>query len=178
MIRKSKKLKKINSFDAQYYIKRNYEIVYPKINLIIGEEGLELNLGEDIYQFYQAPGHTDDGLIVHNKSEGILIAGDYLSNIEFPFIYHSVAAYKNTLRTFEQLINGHNINCLIVGHGDHTTDKSEMLNRVRDAHSYIQQLEHAHDNNAPFPLRSLLLQYPLALSMESEHLGNMELLKT
>ncbi len=47
----------------------------------------------------RAPGHTDDGLIVWLPDEHLLVVGDYLSGLEIPVAYDSVAAYKTTLQT-------------------------------------------------------------------------------
>ncbi len=48
-----------------------------------------MQISSDDYTFYQAIGHNKDGIITHNSMKGILITGEYLSNIEFPFIYES-----------------------------------------------------------------------------------------
>src|SRR5262249_4411154 len=51
-----------------------------------------------------APGHTDDGLIVSFPDEHLLVVGDYLSALEIPGVYDSVAAYRTTLQDLAGVI--------------------------------------------------------------------------
>ena len=43
------------------------------------------------------PGHTACGAGFRVRDLGVLVVGDYLSVIEFPFVYVSTAAYRATL---------------------------------------------------------------------------------
>ena len=83
---KEKVLEEILQFDAQYYVKRDYPIRYPEIDIVISEDAQTLMLGDTTLTFYLAPGHTEDGLFTVIEPYGILFAGDYLSDVEFPFI--------------------------------------------------------------------------------------------
>ena len=42
------------------------------------------------------PGHTPDGLAFRIRAANAMVVGDYLSTYEFPFVYHSTAAYRGT----------------------------------------------------------------------------------
>lgn len=170
-------LEEIRTFDDQYYIQRDYAIEYPKIEHAIASEQA-LQLGEDSYQFYQAVGHNSDGIITYNADQQILIVGDYLSNIEFPYIYESVAEYKNTLDTLERIIQTQPIQILITGHGDATSDRMEMQQRIQDARNYIQQLEAAVRENRPFDTTSLFQRYQFPKIMMEFHTANLGLLKS
>ncbi|MEM6697670.1 MAG: MBL fold metallo-hydrolase, partial [Bacteroidota bacterium] len=133
-----KELKTIREFDEEYYITRNYEISYPKVDIIInGEE--KRQLGEETYHFLPADGHNRDGILAFHEELGVLILGDYLSNLEFPFIYESLAAYRATLNRIEMLLQTGNVQLLITGHGDCTKDAKEMQKRLAQSNSYLNR---------------------------------------
>jgi hydroxyacylglutathione hydrolase len=70
-----------------------------------------------------APGHTDDGLIVSLPDEHLLVVGDYLSGLEIPGVYDSVAAYRSTLQELVSVIERERPQYIVVGHGKpHTSD--------------------------------------------------------
>jgi hydroxyacylglutathione hydrolase len=70
-----------------------------------------------------APGHTDDGLFVSLPDEHLLVVGDYLSALEIPGVYDSVADYRSTLQTLVGVIERERPQYVVVGHGKpHTCD--------------------------------------------------------
>ena len=170
-------VKQIREFDDAYYLSRPYPISYPKIDTVIDDEGQQLRLGHDRYRFYHAPGHNADGLLTFNVDRGILIVGDYLSNVEFPFVYHSVAAYRLTLAKLAQLIDGDGVKLLITGHGDHTTDRTEMQRRIQDSYAYLDALEGAVATGVPFDTTTLFARYGFPTVMQKFHDGNLETLR-
>ncbi|MGB3799168.1 MAG: MBL fold metallo-hydrolase [Lewinella sp.] len=167
-------LQEIRDFDDQYYIKRKYPIQYPSVDVAVGEAVRFLQLGREEYAVYQAPGHNDDSIIVHNRSRGILIAGDYLSNVEFPYVYDSVEHYRNTLRIFEKLLVEEDIRLLIPGHGDPTENQAEMRKRLADARRYLDDLERSVRANRPFDLTTLFREYQFPKVMRAFHEANRE----
>ncbi|WP_299557116.1 MBL fold metallo-hydrolase [Seonamhaeicola sp.] len=175
--KKEKILKEIINFDDSYYITRDYKISYPKIGTTICNDGESLKIGEDAYQFFLGKGHTADGLIIFNESKGILIVGDYLSNIEFPFIYHSLEAYRNTLNKIEALIAKKRVNLLVVGHGDFTSKASEMINRINDSRIYLNMLESYVKENKEFPIDTYLKNYNYTIGLKLCHEENVSFLK-
>ncbi|PHI21495.1 hydrolase glyoxylase [Lewinellaceae bacterium SD302] len=172
-----KQLEQIRTFDDEYYIQRSYPIEYPLINLVICEEGTLLQLGEDEYQFFHAPGHNADGLITYNRSRNILIAGDYLCAVEFPYLYDSLARYRNSLNKFEELIEVENPEVLIPGHGPVATERSDMQARLKSARSYLDELEISVVNNTPFDTEALFANYRFPRIMGKFHAGNVALVK-
>jgi hydroxyacylglutathione hydrolase len=171
-------LKQINDFDDENYIKRDYEICYPNIKTAIEHDAHTLKLGSDEYAFYQARGHNKDGLISFNKSKGVLIVGDYLSNIEFPYIYDSSKAYKKTLEKLETLINTETVNVLIPGHGDVCYDKSEMQQRINESFDYLQDLENSVKTGKGFDFEKLMSHYQFPVIMRKFHEANVALIKS
>lgn len=170
-------LEQIRNFDDQYYINRTYRIEYPKISFPISKDNSDLTLGDHSYQFYQGRGHNVDGLISLNKTLGILIVGDYLSNIEFPYIYDSLAFYKATLSCLEEIISKEKVNILISGHGDYATDTNEMRKRIEDSKTYLNALEAAVFSNKPFNLSQLFPRYKYQKIMTKFHEANLALVK-
>lgn len=170
-------LRQIREFDDAYYLARDYPITYPQVDTVIGDEGQELILGKDRYRFYLAPGHNADGLLTLNVDRGILIVGDYLSNVEFPFVYHSVADYRNTLAKLAKLISTGSVKVLVTGHGDHTTDRDEMIRRLDDSYAYLDALEASVDTGILYDTTTLFARYGFPTILQKFHDGNLETLR-
>lgn len=62
-------------------------------------------------------GHTDDGIGFRLREPDILIVGDHLSPIEYPFVYHSTAAYRSTLAGLADLLRHDPPGRVYPGHG-------------------------------------------------------------
>lgn len=170
-------LQQIRNFDDGYYLKRSYPIVYPDIDLIIAGDGVSQPIGNEELRFFQAPGHNPDGLLAFLPQRGVLIVGDYLSNIEFPYVYHSVKKYRKTLDTIKLLVEGGEVELLISGHGDATDDSAEMQHRLEESYTYLDQLEHSVRTDTPFDLPTLFTRYDFPKVMGKFHAGNVKLMK-
>jgi glyoxylase-like metal-dependent hydrolase (beta-lactamase superfamily II) len=170
-------LKQIATFDDANYISRDYKISYPKIDIPISEDNERLLLGEDEYLFYQAKGHNQDGIFVYNKTKQVLISGDYLCSIEFPYIYDSLKEYKQTLSKFDTLFQDYSVKVLVPGHGDHAISLIDMLNRLKDANEYLTELESSIINNVDFDKERLFRQYHFPIIMNQFHQNNVKLVK-
>jgi len=173
---KEKKLRLIREFDNQYYVTRDYPIEFPELDFAIAEDGQRLTLGDATLTFYLAPGHTEDGLITLVEPHGILIAGDYLSDIERPFIYHSAKAYRDTVDKAEAILANSPVRLLVPGHGRATADLSEMKDRARLAADYLDRLRQAVVANDESALEALGKEheFPSAFT-EGCHRENVEI---
>lgn len=138
---KDKIVKNIHDFDQQYYIQRNYVPTYPIVDFPIMSNGEQIKIGDLSLTFYKAPGHTSDSLFTIVEPYGIFLAGDYLSDVEFPFIFSSFRDYLNTINRASYIMNNHNIKYLVPGHGSVTTEKKEILHRISFSKYYLQQLK-------------------------------------
>jgi len=172
-------VEKVLEWDESYYIKRPYPIRYPQVD-IAANSGEKLTIGETILSFEASPGHNSDGLITvvdHPAlTEGpILIAGDYLSNEEFPFIYHSVKDYLHTLEKLEQVLSTNKPSILVPGHGDVTRDPQEMRSRWDASKAYIDQLTASVLSETEFDESDLWKRYPYKRGIRSFHLANLKL---
>nr|WP_225445898.1 MBL fold metallo-hydrolase [Paenibacillus arenosi] len=137
---KEQRLEMIREFDNKHYISRNYPIAFPKVDVMINEDGQRVCVGDTTLTFYLAPGHTEDGLFTVIEPLGVMIAGDYLSNFELPFIYQSAKAYKQTMEKAYHIFTNHKIQLLVPGHGQATTDSTEMKRRLDVAANYLERL--------------------------------------
>ncbi|MDX1943284.1 MAG: MBL fold metallo-hydrolase [Saprospiraceae bacterium] len=176
---KEKIIQQIKDWDAQYYISRNYRILYPKVDIIIEKEEQTLEFGGTKLLFFLAPGHTGDGLftILEHNLQKYWIAGDYLSNIEFPFIYHSSNDYLVTIAKAEHIMMQISPKLLIPGHGDTTVDDKDMMQRINDSKGYIIKLRQTIESGEVFDEASLWQRYPFKKGMESYHQDNIALIK-
>ncbi len=174
---KEKCVQEILDFDDEYYVQRNYEIEYPKVDIEIVEDGQQLSWGETTFSFYLAPGHTADGIFIVLEEENVIIAGDYLSDIEFPFIYDKSSNYLETMLKIPDILDKHNINYLIPGHGGLAKNREEILRRQRESMQYIQELRTSIQNGFDFDTEALLNKYPFPKNLLKSHEHNLQLTK-
>ncbi len=167
----------LRSFCDTYYISPLYVGGYPDIDIVIKEEGETLEIGETSLTFYFAPGHTADSMMLVVEPLGVLIVGDYLSDVEFPFIYHSSRAYERTLGMMRQLLDVHTIRLMIPGHGTYEEDVASIHHRIRESEEYITKLRTSLLGEAFFNLEAYLIPYLHRESLRAEHEKNVELLK-
>ena len=173
-------LQQAKDWDDANYVERSYKLEYPRIDHPVGENPGRILLGASgVLRAYQAPGHNFDGLIAHLPKSGVLIVGDYLSNIEFPYVYHSFTDYRQTLDTLEKIIEDGAVDLLVTGHGDATTDREEMDLRLRESRAYLGELDQSvrHDGR-PFDLERLFRRYAFPKIMKAFHDKNVALLRT
>jgi hydroxyacylglutathione hydrolase len=137
---KEKKIDMIRQFYNDYYIQQPYPIAFPEVDIVIGEDEQKLVIGESTLTFYLAQGHTHDGLFTVIEPLGLWIAGDYLSDFELPFIYHSAKAYEETLQKAKQILENHKISVLVPGHGKTTTNLQEIQRRIQVSQDYLERL--------------------------------------
>jgi hydroxyacylglutathione hydrolase len=81
------------------------------------EPGTAAKVGSFTVETLALPGHTDGGLGFRVRSQGLLVVGDYLSSYEFPFVYHSTAAYRASLAALLDLLRNDPPRVVVPGHG-------------------------------------------------------------
>lgn len=166
-------IEEIHRFDQQYYLHRDYQHAYPSVDIIIENDGQKLELGSFTLTFYHAPGHTSDSLFSVVEPYGIFLSGDYLSDVEFPFISSSYRDYVHTMDKAESILRNHRITTQIPGHGTITQSQEEMKNRLDSSKYYLNQL---FDDNGE--LESYLSKaYTFFAGMKSIHLENKKMAK-
>ncbi len=135
----------LNEIDQSYYVLRTPPFVFPEPDIVFqGTYRIPIN-GDELLLVH-APGHTGDCIFVISLAHGIMFAGDYLSNLEFPFVNFSTAAYKKTLDLAGKLVRDHNITCVVPGHGDIADRREEINDRIESDREYLISLtERAQD---------------------------------
>ncbi|MBN1486824.1 MAG: MBL fold metallo-hydrolase [Anaerolineae bacterium] len=83
-----------------------------------------------------APGHAPAQCVVYDAESGMLWAADMLSDLEIPFVSHSLEAYEDTLARLAEL----EVKALIPGHGNPTTDHNEIKRRFTEDREYLAAL--------------------------------------
>ncbi|QCR32647.1 MBL fold metallo-hydrolase [Lysinibacillus sp. SGAir0095] len=168
-------LNQIQQFDDQYYLDRNYPILYPPVDIPITEDGQELEIGKTKLTFYKAEGHTNDGIFVVVEPVGVWVAGDYLSDVEFPFIYDSSEKYEQTIAKTDKILGSHDIKLLVPGHGTATDIKEEIIFRKVLSYRYIQELRNAVSDNLDHQF--LIQGYKYRQDQINSHNENVTLIK-
>lgn len=135
-------LSQIETFDQENYIKRPYPISYPDLDQLLDvKDSQSIKLGSVEVIVFKAGGHTTDGLFYIIPELKVWIAGDYLSDIEFPFIEDSVKEYYDTLERAKNIVNEYDIDFLIPGHGSVAFTKSEITYRIKSSLNYLDSLD-------------------------------------
>jgi hydroxyacylglutathione hydrolase len=172
---REKQLEDTIRYDDEFYIKRPYLLEYPRIDFVI-DGGGKVEAGDTRILFYSGIGHNNDGLIAAIEPLNILIAGDYLSDIEFPFIYHSFEEYNQTIRVLEGLQLRLSNLTLIPGHGNVTNDEPEVNKRITDSKEYLEILEKNLDDET-FEKYMADKNYHFKTALRRRHRDNIEQLR-
>lgn len=142
-------IQQILDFDDNYYVQRNYPIVYPTADIIIEVYGQNESQDGEKTVFFPSPGHVNNGLITVFPDKKMCFAGDYLSNIEIPMVEHSFVLYEKTLQTFQHVLETYEIQMLVTGHGDAAHGTSEIRKRLNEDLQYIQSFLHHFNPSDP-----------------------------
>ncbi|MBK9337699.1 MAG: MBL fold metallo-hydrolase [Lewinellaceae bacterium] len=164
-------------FDEQYYIKRSYPLEYPEADFKVYRDAVQYRHHGTKMAFYLTPGHTADSMMVVVWQLGLCIAGDYLSNIEFPFIYHSSVEYEKTLEKLPRIHDRNWFTRLIPGHGDPALTINDWLQRRTDSLAYIYALRESIAMNTAFDLAALWEKYKFPRMPIKEHEANTVLMR-
>ncbi len=168
-------LEQIRGFEDSYYLERDYEIAYPAVQHKVERDGQTLQLGGARLTFYLSPGHNDDGMYTVVEPLGLLLAGDYWSDIEFPYIYHSSSLYEESIGKLDTMLAAHAITRLIPGHGDSTTEVAEMKRRQTADFAYIAAMRKAVKEGDQAAIDALIDGCPFPRNLRKFHRGNQEL---
>jgi glyoxylase-like metal-dependent hydrolase (beta-lactamase superfamily II) len=144
--------RELRSFDEELYLERERPLALgaPQELPVPGH----LEIGDRRLELHPTGGHTSDGMAVLIPWAGVLVAGDYLSNIEIPMLSEggSVQDYLATLGRLRPLLAG--VEHVVPGHGPILA--AEDAGRVLDADAaYLRALaERGADAELPEGRRS------------------------
>jgi len=132
-------LEQLKEIDDTYYVRRQMPFEFPEVDITFKDQ-YALPLKEDMLLFYPAPGHTNESVFIVSPDKKVLIAGDYLSDLEFPFIYYNSAEYLRTLELAARLTETYELGFVVPGHGEPGGTRAEILRRVKRDQEYIERL--------------------------------------
>lgn len=163
-------------FDEKYYIERSYPIEYPQGDFLVYRDGVQYRQGQTKMTFYLTPGHTADSIMLIVWQLGLCIAGDYLSNIEFPFIYQSSVEYVKTLEKLPRIHDRNWFTRLVPGHGDPALSINDWLQRRTESLAYIYALRESIATGVQFDEASLWARYRFPRLQQKYHADNVALM--
>lgn len=169
-------MEQVFDFDEKYYIERPYPLEYPEGDFVVYRDGVQYRQGQTKMTFYLTPGHTEDSMMVVVWQLGLCIAGDYLSNIEFPFITHSSVEYEKTLEKLPHIHDRNWFTRLIPGHGDPALSINDWLQRRTESLAYIYALRESIATGVPFDETSLWERYRYPRTQQKYHADNVALM--
>lgn len=144
--------RQVLEYDQRFYVDRPEPFSFPALDWAVptadgaagpGKAPVRARLTDLDLLFYPAPGHTADGLLTVVPELGLLIAGDYLSGLEFPFVEFSLTAYRETLNLVRRLTDEFHLTTLAPGHGPLAVTQDDLLVRVGQDEAYLEALANA-----------------------------------
>lgn len=133
-------VEKAKAFDLQWYVARNKELQFPRIDEAIDKETTK-STSDDTLLFLPIPGHTSDMMATFFLERKIVVAGDVLSDLEFPFVFYSGQKYIESLERIKEKVIEHGIHTLVPGHGQPIIESQpEILDRIETDLEYLHQI--------------------------------------
>jgi glyoxylase-like metal-dependent hydrolase (beta-lactamase superfamily II) len=124
--------------DSRQYVVRNTPLTLGSVQSLPVPGYLEL--GEIELELHVADGHTSDGTAVFARPLGVFVVGDYLSDVEIPWISPggSLDDYRATLARLAPLVEA--AETIVPGHGSPHT-RETALRLIDEDLAYLDALE-------------------------------------
>lgn len=137
--------RELRDADAEFYVKRSAPLSLGQVQSLPVPGKLEL--GEEKLELHPADGHTGDGMAVFAPVGGVLICGDYLSNVEIPSLGEggSLEDYRATLARLGVLVE--RSERVVPGHGS-PLERDAALRILDEDISYLDALESGEERPA------------------------------
>jgi hydroxyacylglutathione hydrolase len=126
----------LREYDAEFYIQRPTPLALGQVQALPVPGSVEI--GDRELELHPAEGHTADGMAIFDRERGLLIVGDYLSNVEIPWLHGSLADYRATLARLAPLIEA--AESVVPGHGA-PHDRETALRLLEEDVDYLDGLE-------------------------------------
>jgi glyoxylase-like metal-dependent hydrolase (beta-lactamase superfamily II) len=130
--------RELRQYDAEFYVSRPAPLALGQVQALPVPGHVEI--GDRELELHPAEGHTPDGMALFDRAQGLLIVGDYLSDVEIPWISEggSLADYRATLARLAPLVE--EATTVVPGHG--APHDRETTLRLLDADvDYLDALE-------------------------------------
>jgi glyoxylase-like metal-dependent hydrolase (beta-lactamase superfamily II) len=107
--------RQLRDYDARLYVERAGPLSLGQVQTLPVPGSVEL--GDRELELHPASGHTSDGMAVFARWCGVLCVGDYLSQLEIPWIQEggSLAESRSTLERLAPLVD--DAESVVPGHG-------------------------------------------------------------
>jgi glyoxylase-like metal-dependent hydrolase (beta-lactamase superfamily II) len=134
--------RELRSRDAEFYVARAAPLALGQVQALPVPGRIELG-GEEL-ELHPAEGHTSDGVAVFARSLGVLVVGDYLSDVEIPMVSAggSLPSYRATLARLSPLVEAARV--VVPGHGS-PHDRSVALRLLDEDLAYLDALERGEE---------------------------------
>ena len=126
---------RVQEFEHEHQIRRTRSFRLPNPDITF-EQTITVMVGGMALEMIHAPGHSSDQSVIYQAESAILWAADMLSDLEIPFIYHSLKAYQETLERLSCM----NTLQLVPGHGQIAITKKEIEKRFAEDKAYLAEL--------------------------------------
>jgi hydroxyacylglutathione hydrolase len=126
----------LRQYDDEFYVSRPVPLALGQVQALPVPGHLEL--GDRELELHPAEGHTADGMVLFDRAQGLLIVGDYLSDVEIPWIHGSLADYRATLARLAPLVE--EATTVVPGHGA-PHDRERTLRLLDEDVDYLDALE-------------------------------------
>jgi len=125
--------------DAELYVTRTGPLALGQVQGLPVPGRLELGSEEEL-ELHPAEGHTADGTAVFARPLGVLVVGDYLSDVEIPTISEGggLEPYRATLARLAPLVEAADV--VVPGHGS-THDRETAMRVLDEDAGYLDSLE-------------------------------------
>jgi len=128
--------RELRQYDDEFYIERPVPLALGQVQPLPVPGSVEI--GDRELELYPAEGHTVDGMAIFDRDRGLLIVGDYLSNLEIPWIHGTLADYRATLARLAPLLEA--AETVVPGHGS-PNDRDTTLRILDEDVDYLDALE-------------------------------------
>ncbi len=130
--------RELRDYDAEHYVVRERPLGLGEARSLPVPGRLELGDAEEL-ELHPAEGHTADGMAILAAAAGVLVCGDYLSDVEIPLIAGagSVEAYRATLARLAPLVEA--AEAVVPGHGS-PHDRDTALRILDEDAEYLEAL--------------------------------------
>ena len=128
----------LRQYDSEFYVSRSAPLALGQVQGLPVPGSVEI--GDRELELHPAEGHTPDGMAIFDRAHGLLIVGDYLSDVEIPWISEggSVGDYRATLARLAPLVEA--ATTVVPGHGA-PHDRETTLRLLEEDVDYLDGLE-------------------------------------
>jgi glyoxylase-like metal-dependent hydrolase (beta-lactamase superfamily II) len=135
--------RELRDADERFYVTRPQPLALGSVQALPVPGSVELGEGE--LELHPAEGHTADGMALFDAGQGVLIVGDYLSDVEIPWIHGSLDEYRATLARLAPLVEA--AATVVPGHGS-PHDRDAALRLLDEDVEYLDALERGDDRQS------------------------------